>query len=144
MHDIVYCQLRYLSPVATTTDKVRPWPWVEGGRGSGAVGVPPKVLTLKTAIYLLSVIQTLLQIIADERNPFGGLPRRDKNGCFSQWHNWTKDFYNGASARYAPCAVKNKRLSRYDVILNECLFACFLTTSAEVSKREVHKPITNC
>ena len=34
-----------------------------------------KVLTLKTAIYLLSVIQTLLQTIADERNPFGGLPR---------------------------------------------------------------------
>ena len=47
-------------------------------------GYYPKVLTLKTAIYLLSVIQTLLQIIADERNPFGGLPRRDKNGCFSQ------------------------------------------------------------
>ena len=42
-----------------------------GGRGSGA-GVLPKVLTLKMAIYLLSV-QTLLQIIADERNPFGGL-----------------------------------------------------------------------
>ena len=44
-----------------------------GGRGSGAVGVLHKVLTLKMAIYLLSVIQTLLQIIADERNPFGGL-----------------------------------------------------------------------
>ena len=43
-----------------------------GGRGSGAVGVLPKVLTLKTAIYLLSV-QTLLQKIADEWNPFGGL-----------------------------------------------------------------------
>ena len=41
------------------------------------------------------------------------------------------------------CAVKNKRLSRYDVILNECLFACFLTTSAEVSKHKVREPITN-
>ena len=54
-----------------------------GGRGSGAVGVLPKVLTLKMAIYLLSV-QTLLQIIADERNPFGGLaPERARleNRC---------------------------------------------------------------
>ena len=41
------------------------------------------------------------------------------------------------------CAVKNKRLSRYDVILNECLFACFLTTSAEVNKLELDKSVKN-
>ena len=69
-----------------------PWPWGVGGRGSGAVGVFHKVLTLKTAIYLLSVIQTLLQIIADEQNPFGGLPRRDKDCRFSQWHFYIKGF----------------------------------------------------
>ena len=55
-----------------------------GGRGSGAVGVFTKVLTLKMATYLPSVIQTLLQIIADERNSFGGLaPERARleNRC---------------------------------------------------------------
>ena len=44
----------------------------------------PKVLTLKAAIYLLSVTQTLLQIIADERNSFVGLaPERARleNRC---------------------------------------------------------------
>ena len=44
----------------------------------------PQVLTLKAALYLPSVIQTLLQIIANERNPFGGLPRRDKDSRFLQ------------------------------------------------------------
>ena len=76
MHEIVYFQLRYLSLLP-----LQPIKYALDHEG-WAVGVValweyyPKVLTLKTAIYLLSVIQTLLQIIADERNPFGGLPRR--------------------------------------------------------------------
>ena len=54
-----------------------------GGRGSGAVGV---FLGSdgENGNELLPPILSLSQVVVDEWDPFGGLPRRDKYSRFSQ------------------------------------------------------------
>ena len=56
----------------------------------------------------------LQQIVSDDRNPFGGLPRRDKNTHFLAMTYWETNYKQFIS-----------------------------TTSAEVSNRKIGKPITN-